>query len=502
MNRKVVVNVLGKILLVISILMLLPFAMTFIYREPLNNILAFAIPILVIFTAGMIMTMRRVQNYSLGIKDGLFITSVSWILMSLVGCVPFLISQEIPNFFDAFFEITSGFTTTGASILSSEQVGSLSKSLLFWRSFSHWIGGMGILVFVLAVAPKNNEYSMHILRAESPGPTVGKLVAKMSKSSKILYVIYLVLTLILFGLLMLCKDVNGNRIDWFVAICTSFGTAGTGGFVVTSGGIADLGVAAQYIISVFMLIFGTNFPIFFLLIVRNFRAVARNEEIRWYYGTVVVAVTIVVLSTLKTYSSFEETFRVALFQVCSIISTTGFSTTDYAHEWPGIAQLVIIVLMITGSCAGSTAGGIKQSRIVLLLKKGFVKIAKIFNPRSVHIVRMDGVPMDDKVMANVVDFAILYFLFFAGCAILTSIYNPNMQALGGLDPITAITASLSCISNVGPGLGHIVGPAGNFAAYSSVSKIIFALEMIAGRLELLPVLILFNPYTYKAKNSF
>ena len=497
MNRKVVVNILGKILLVVSTLMLLPFAMTFIYGESLTNILAFAIPILVIFTAGMIMTMRRVENYSLGIKDGLFITSVSWILMSLVGAVPFLISQEIPNFFDAFFEITSGFTTTGASILTPEQIANLSKSLLFWRSFSHWIGGMGILVFVLAVAPKNNEYSMHILRAESPGPTVGKLVAKMSKSSRILYIIYIVLTLLLFGILMIIRGPE-NSITWFEAICTAFGTAGTGGFVVTAKGINDFYPAAQYVISVFMLIFGTNFSLFFLLIIRNFKQVVRNEEIRWYLITVLIAVAIITANVYQVYGNFEETFRTALFQATSIISTTGFSTVDYASTWPALSLCVIIILMLTGSCAGSTAGGIKQSRIIILVKRGFVKIAKIFNPRSVHIVRVDGVPIDEKVGANVLDFAILYFLFFGTCAILTSIYNPNMS---DLDPITSITASLSCISNVGPGLG-LVGPAGNFAAYSGMSKIIFAIEMIAGRLELLPVLILFNPYTYKAKNSF
>lgn len=497
MNRKVVVNILGKILLVVSTLMLLPFAMTFIYGESLTNILAFAIPILVIFTAGMIMTMRRVENYSLGIKDGLFITSVSWILMSLVGAVPFLISQEIPNFFDAFFEITSGFTTTGASILTPEQIANLSKSLLFWRSFSHWIGGMGILVFVLAVAPKNNEYSMHILRAESPGPTVGKLVAKMSKSSRILYIIYIVLTLLLFGILMIIRGPE-NSITWFEAICTAFGTAGTGGFVVTAKGINDFYPAAQYVISVFMLIFGTNFSLFFLLIIRNFKQVVRNEEIRWYLITVLIAVAIITANVYQVYGNFEETFRTALFQATSIISTTGFSTVDYASTWPALSLCVIIILMLTGSCAGSTAGGIKQSRVIILVKRGFVKIAKIFNPRSVHIVRVDGVPIDEKVGANVLDFAILYFLFFGTCAILTSIYNPNMA---DLDPITSITASLSCISNVGPGLG-LVGPAGNFAAYSGMSKIIFAIEMIAGRLELLPVLILFNPYTYKAKNSF
>lgn len=501
MNRKVVVNILGKILLAVSFMMLLPFAMTFIYRESLTNILAFAIPILVVFTAGIIMTIRRVENYSLGIKDGLFITSISWILMSLVGTVPFLISQEIPNFFDAFFEITSGFTTTGASVLTPEQVAGLSKSLLFWRSFSHWIGGMGILVFVLAVAPKNNENSMHILRAESPGPNVGKLVAKMSKSSRILYIIYVALTLILFTILVIIRGPDG-KITWFEALCTAFGTAGTGGFVVTAGGINDFYPAAQYVISVFMLIFGTNFTLFFLLIIRNFKQAARNEEIRWYLSTVVIAVTIITINTYRVYGNFEETFRTALFQATSIISTTGFSTVDYATTWPGLSLCIIIILMIVGSCAGSTAGGIKQSRVILLIKKAFVKIARIFNPRSVHIVRMDGIPVDDKVMTNVVDFAILYFLFFALCALLTSIYNPNMAALGGIDPITAITASLSCISNVGPGLGNIVGPAGNFGAYSGISKLIFSIEMIAGRLELIPVLILLNPYTYKAKNSF
>ena len=475
--------------------MLVPFLIAFVYHEDLNNILSFAIPILVLFTAGILMTIRRVDSHSFGIKDGLFITSVSWILMSLIGAVPFVISGEIPDYIDAVFEIASGFTTTGATILKPEQLDALSHSILFWRSFSHWIGGMGILVFIMAVVPKNNENAMHILRAESPGPRVNKLVAKMSKSSQILYIIYVFLTLLLFGLLLLIRD---PEIDWFTSLCTAFATAGTGGFTISSAGITAFGAPAQYIISIFMLLFGTNFTLYYLLLIGDFKTIVKNEEVRWYALTILIAVTIVTINTLHIYSSFEETFRTSFFQVASIISTTGFTTTNYATEWPALSLIILVLLMIVGSSAGSTAGGIKQSRIMLLIKKGYTNIAKIFNPRSVHVMKMDGKTIDDKLMGTVVDFAILYTIVVLACAILTSIYNPNMP---DLDPITSFTASLSCISNVGPGLG-LVGPAGNFGGYSAVSKIIFSLEMIAGRLELLPVIILFNPYTYKSKNSF
>ena len=498
MNRKIVVNVLGKILIVTSILMLLPFFTALYYHEPIQNILAFAIPILVLFSSGMFMTIRRVDSKIIGIKEGLFITATTWIVMSVVGAFPFVISGEIPNYINALFEIASGFTTTGASCLTAEQLDAMSHSMLFWRSFSHWIGGMGILVFVMALIPRNNENAMHILRAESPGPSVSKLAAKMAKSSQILYIIYIFLTLVLIGLLMLCRDPN---IGFFNAVCTAFGTAGTGGFTTTSAGIGAFGVAAQYIIAIFMIIFGINFSLFFLMLIGNFRAILRNDEIRWYLATLIIAVIIVTINVSSVYNNFEQSFRASLFQVASIISTTGFSTVDYANTWPTLSLMVIFVLMVVGSCAGSTAGGMKQSRIMLLAKRAIASIAKIFNPRSVFVVKMDGKPVDNRLMNTITDFAIFYVVIVFACAILTSIYNPGMAGME-FDPLTAITASISCISNVGPGLGRVIGPAGNFSGYSAFSKIVFVLEMIAGRLELIPIMILFNPATYKRKNSF
>lgn len=408
----------------------------------------------------------------------------------MVGALPLVISREIPNFFDAFFEMSSGFTTTGASICTD--VESLSHSILFWRSFSHWIGGMGVIVFILAILPDDKEGSnMHILRAESPGPSVGKLVSKVSATARILYLIYIGLTIIEFLFLFLGPD---KKMDLFNSICITLGTAGTGGFSVLNSGCAAYSIFSQYVISIFMILFGTNFTLFYLLLIGKFKSVWKNEELRTYItlvlgSTFFIAITLFV-KKIPEYSNFEECFRHSLFQVASIVSTTGYVTTDYSLYWPPVCLMVIILLMLTGPCAGSTGGGIKISRINLLFKSIVQKVRTMINPRKVELIKDSGQIVDDEVVKGAEIFIILYvaLLFFVTFVI----------SFDGFDLVTNFTATLSCISNVGPGL-NVVGPTGNFAGFSNFSKFVLSLTMITGRLELFPMIALFAPRTWRTK---
>lgn len=402
-----------------------------------------------------------------------------------MGCIPFIISKEIPNFFDAFFEMASGFTTTGASILVN--VEELSHSILFWRSFSHWIGGMGVLVFILALIPESNEgSSMHILRAESPGPQVGKLVSKMKATSRILYLIYFVLTFVQILFLYLGPD---EKMSFFNSVIYSLGTAGTGGFSVDANGLTDYSNYSQYVIAIFMLIFGVNFSIYYLLLIKNFKEIYKNEELKVYLLILVVSVAIITLNIYETYQNFEESFRLSLFHVASIITTTGYSAIDY-NNWPAISLIIIISLTAFGACAGSTAGGIKISRIIILFKTFIRKIKQTISPRKVESIKINGKIVDDDTVEGVQSFIVAYIIILFLCAFIISI--------DGFDLVTNFTASLTCISNVGPGL-NVVGPAGNFRGFSDLSKFVLAVEMIAGRLEIFPILVLFSKNTWSRK---
>ena len=470
-------------MVLMAILMCIPLIICIWFQEIWINYIAFLIPAILLFFIGSLFNLKKAKDTKMLAKEGFIIVGLSWIIIALFGCLPYLISQEIPRFVDAFFEMVSGFTTTGASILTD--VTSMSKSMLFWRSFSHWIGGMGVLVFILAIIPESKDgSSMHILRAESPGPQVGKLVSRMQVTSRILYLIYLGLTVILFLLLWLGPD---NKMDLFNSLIYSIGTAGTGGLAVDPQSIEFYSNYSQYVIAIFMILFGINFTLFYFILIGNFKDVFKNEELRWYFGIMIVSVIIIMISIYSKYNDLEQTFRLSLFQVATIMSTTGYSTANF-NEWPSLAKTLIFILMFTGAMAGSTAGGMKTSRIVILFKSTFKRIKNMVSPRKVEVVYVDNKPVNDKVVDSVQSFFIVYFAIFIFCALLISVDN--------FDLTTNLTASLACISNIGPGLGE-VGPYGSYSNFSDFSKIILSFEMIAGRLELFPMLILFNPKTWK-----
>ena len=495
MNFGIIRKIIGKLLILLAALMVIPLIVSLIYREDFIYQLSYIIPIFVLLLGGVLLNIKKVKNKKMLVREGMIIVGLSWIIMALFGCLPVIISGEIPNFFDAFFEMSSGFTTTGATILTGEQIESLQHSTMFWRSFSHWIGGMGVLVFILAIIPESKEgSSLHILRAESPGPQVDRLVSKMAASSRILYIMYIVLTLVEFLLLWLGPD---SKMDAFSSLIYSLGTAGTGGFGIHADSLASFAPYSQYVIAIFMLIFGVNFSIFFLMIIGHFKDVFKNTEIKVYLVTIVLSVLVICFNlyyTVDTITTFEEAFRISLFQSASIISTTGYATNDFTN-WPALSQTVILILMIMGGCAGSTAGGFKISRVIILFKSALSKLRRLVWPRKVDTVYMDTKPLKKDTIDNVAGYFVIYVLVFIACALLISIYNPNMQ----MDLQTSFSASLTCINNVGPGLTAQIGPSGSFANFSDFSKFILSLEMIAGRLELFPLLLLFSPNMWKKR---
>ena len=414
-------------------------------------------------------------------KEGLVCAGISWIVMGLLGCLPFFLSGEIPSYLDALFEIVSGFTTTGASILP--KVEGMSKGLLYWRSFSHWLGGMGVLVFLLAIIPaggRGRGYTMHILRAESPGPNVGKLVPKMKDTAKILYLIYILLTVLNVVFLLI------GKMPVFDAVCTAFGTAGTGGFGIRNDSIAGYSPYLQNVCTVFMLLFGVNFSCYYLLLMRKFKNVFRDEELRMYLGVVIGSIVLIVWNLKGFYGTLGETVRHAAFQVASIMTTTGFATTDF-DLWPSFSKAVLLSLMVVGACAGSTGGGLKCGRALLLLKSLRRNIRKVLHPQKVQIVRNNGQMVDEKVLENTNAYLAAYVVIVLLSFIVIS--------LDGFSITTNISALLACFNNIGPGF-DAVGPTCNFAAYSPLSKIVLIADMLAGRLEIFPILILFSRSTW------
>ena len=416
--------------------------------------------------------------------EGMICVALSWIVLSIVGCLPFRFSGEIPRFIDAFFEIVSGFTTTGASILTD--VEALSRGLLYWRSFSHWVGGMGVLVFLLAIAPsgdKGTGFTMHLLRAESPGPSVGKLVPKMRKTAAILYMLYVALTALDVIFLLL------GRMPVFEAVCTAFGTAGTGGFGLKADSMASYSPYLQNVTTVFMLLFGVNFSCYYLLLLRQFRAVFRDEELRLYFGIVFGSIALIVWNLRGFYPTFRETVRHAAFQVSSIITTTGFATTDF-DLWPSFSKTILLCLMVVGACAGSTGGGLKVARLLLLLKTTRRNISQMLNPRKVLLVRNNDQVVDEQVLSNTNAYLSAYVIILFVSFMLIS--------LDGFSTGTNFSAVLCCFNNIGPGL-ELVGPTCNFSSFSVLSKLILILDMLLGRLEIFPLLVLFSPQTWRGR---
>ena len=417
-------------------------------------------------------------------REGMVCVGVSWIVLSLLGCLPFFISREIPSYVDAVFEIVSGFTTTGASIVPA--VEDLSNGILYWRSFSHWLGGMGVLVFLLAIVPsgeKGTGFTMHLLRAESPGPDVGKLVPKMRKTAAILYIIYIVMTIINIIFLVI------GDMPLFEAVCTAFGTAGTGGFGIRNDSLSSYSPYLQNVTTIFMILFGINFSCYYLLLLREFRSVFKDEELRLYLGIILASIVMIVFDIRNLYPTLEETVRHAAFQVGSIITTTGYATTDF-DLWPSFSKTILLCLMVVGASAGSTGGGLKVARVLLLIKGLRRNTRQMLNPRKVEVVRNNGSVVSEKILANTNAYLAAYVLIlFAVFAVIS---------LDGFSLGTNFSAALCTFNNIGPGL-EAVGPTCNFSAYSDLSKLVLSWAMLAGRLEIFPILILFAPTTWKRK---
>ena len=481
MNYRMMGKFISRILLVEAVFML-PALLISLYRNERNSIYGFCSAIVITLAAAVILAVlcRRAKK-GFYAREGLVCVGASWIVMSLLGCLPFYFSREIPHFVDALFETVSGFTTTGASILSN--VEGLSKGNLYWRSFTHWLGGMGVLVFVLALGRGGNQsdgYTMHLLRAESPGPKVGKLVPKMKDTATILYILYLFLTVLNVIFLLI------GRMPVFDAICTAFGTAGTGGFGVRNDSIAGYSPYLQNVCTVFMLLFGVNFACYYMLFMKQIKNVFKDEELRFYLAVVAGSIVLITWNIRGMYDSLGETVRYAAFQVASIMTTTGFATTDF-DLWPSFSKAILLGLMVIGACAGSTGGGFKCGRALLLLKSLRRNVRQILHPQKVQVVRMDHQMVQERVLDNINAYLAAYVLIVICSFIVISV--------DGFSTMTNFSAVLACFNNIGPGL-EAVGPTCNFGGYSILSKVILIIDMLAGRLEIFPILILLSKSTW------
>ncbi len=473
MNKRMIVYMLGRIALVEAGLLVLPLTCALIYGE--KTVSAFLMAIAVAIGFGALCSLTKPKDKTIYAREGFVIVALAWILMSAIGALPFYISGEVPHYYDAFFETVSGFTTTGASILRN--VEALSHGLLFWRSFSHWIGGMGVLVLVMAIIPTETGRTIHIIRAEMPGPIVGKLVPKIRSTAKILYLIYMVLTAVQV-ILLICGGMGV-----FESLLYTFGTAGTGGFSIDADSLAGYSSYSQWVISIFMLIFGVNFNLYYLILVKKVRAALKSEELWWYIGIVAISAGLVTYSIYPIYNNFADSLRHSVFQVATIISTTGYATADF-NLWPSLAKGVLFILMFTGACAGSTAGGLKLSRVVMLFKSVRANLKHMLHPRSVDAIRFEGKKLDTSTATNVTSYLAIYFICLTVIFILIS-FEP-------FDLETNLTAVVSCFNNVGPGFSK-VGPMGGYYAYSPFSKWVLSGAMLLGRLEIMPLILLFSP---------
>lgn len=510
MNYKKLGKILGKIMILEAILMMAPLAVSFIYKEAFINKLAFMIPIAVLSIGGALMQLPKPARNQLYQKEGFALTALVWVIMALFGAIPFVINGDIPNYIDACFEIMSGFTTTGASIITD--ITAMSRSTLFWRSFSHWIGGMGVLVFVLIFIPESNDgSSMHLLRAESPGPQVGKIVSKMKATARILYLIYIGLTILEIAFLMMDKPIAGYENDkFFFSLLATFGCAGTGGFGFIPNSMELFNPYSQYVMASFLILYGCNFSLYYLLLIGKIKDFFRSEELRTYFMMFAAAVGLVFLSLMGRFESFpqtyttEEAFRHSLFQVASLITTAGFTTSDYA-VWPMLAKTTLVLAMFAGAMAGSTAGGIKTSRIIIAVKGTYINVRKLINPRYVPKVKFEGKTIEQKTINDVFAFITLYSFILVGVMFLLSFDPINGQVVTIVSDAGEYTVKhgffsnfssvLACISNIGPGF-EAVGPYSSYVGYSAFSKIILSMTMLLGRLEILPVLLLFNKRTW------
>ena len=445
MNYRMIAYSVGRILVAVAATMLAPLGLSLFYGESIA--LAYVIPIVISVLIGLCVSAKAPKNKSLYGRDGMFIVAIGWIVISIIGCLPFYISGQIPSFVDSFFETVSGFTTTGSSILTN--VEALDKSLLFWRSFTHWLGGMGVLAFAMAIFSSKDTRTTHMMRAEMPGPVVMPV---------------------------------------FDSLLHTFGTAGTGGFGIKNSSVAYYNSAyIDYVIGIFMMLFGLNFNVYFLMIARKFSQIKSNDEVKWYIGMMIGATVIIALNIMPMYHGFGRAFRYSFFQVSSIMTTTGYSTADFVR-WPMLSQIILVLLMVVGACAGSTSGGMKVTRFIILMKTATHSIKKAVSPRSVFSVKVDGKTVEKNIVNGVLGYFVVYMLFAAVSILLISFDNKDFT--------TTVTAVIATMNNIGPGLG-LVGPTGSFADFSALSKIVMSIGMLVGRLEFYPILILFSPYAWK-----
>ena len=480
MNKRMIVYILGAILLIEAFFMLLPLLTALVYHEVTGRwFLYVLVGAAALGFASMLLS--RPRNKTIYTKDGLVIVALGWIVLSLVGALPFTLSGEIPSYLDAVFEIISGFTTTGSSILTN--VEALSRCMLFWRSFSHWLGGMGVLVFMLAIVHLEGGQGIHLLRAESPGPSVSKMVPKMTDSSKILYSIYLGLTLLQIVFYL------AGGMPLFDSLCNTFGTAGTGGFSIKANSFNAYDAYAQTVTTVFMILFGVNFSIYFFLLRKKFDLVLKNTELRWYLAIIFGAIALITINVAPMFSSVGEAIHHVAFSVASVITTTGYCTANF-DLWPEFSRVILILLMIIGACAGSTGGGLKVSRVAILVKSAHADLRRMAHPNTVKSIRMDGKPISHELVSQVQSYFLMYWLIALGSILLVS--------LDGYDSSTTISAVMATYNNIGPGLG-MVGPIGNFSQFSALSKVVLSLDMLLGRLELYPMLALMMPGTWNRR---
>ncbi len=484
MNVKSISRTVGLILLITGIFQLFPLLIAVIDHEP-RNILAYIESLCLILLVGSaLLLFSRGGNRMFSAQEGFAATGLSWIFMSAFGALPFFLSGQIPSYVDAFFEMVSGFTTTGASILTD--VEALSRCNLFWRSFSHWLGGMGVLVFLLAVVPgarKNGGTGIYLMRAESPGPSVDKLTPHLRQTAMILYGIYILLTALCIGCLLL------GGMPVFDSFCIAFGTAGTGGFAIKNSSMGGYSYFLQTVVTVFMFLFGVNFSLYYMLLLRKFKAVFKNEELRLYFGIAAGSIVLITINISRMYNTVYESVHHAAFQVVSIMTTTGYGTVDF-EQWPAFSKAILLSLMFIGASAGSTGGGLKVSRVLLLMKSIRRTIRKALHPRRVQPVYMDGRAVSEEVCDNVNAYLAIY------CVIL--VLSFAIISVDGFSIGTNFSAVASCFNNIGPGF-ELVGATQNFSIYSDLSKIILSLDMLLGRLEIFPLLLLLSPDTWSRR---
>ena len=478
MNYRMISRVLGLILLALAALLLLPLIAGLCFRENVNN---FLLTILICGALGALLMIPRPKNRGLVARDGFVIVGLGWLLLSMLGALPFVFSGSIPSYVDALFETASGLSTTGSTVVTD--IAGMPRGDLFWRLFTHWIGGMGVLVFIMAVLPMSGEHSMHIMRAEVPGPSVGKLVPRVRKTAMTLYLIYIGLTL-LEMLFLLCGGMS-----FYDALLHACATAGTGGFSTNPASIGGFdSLYFEIVIAVFMLLFGVNFNLYYLLLIGRWKDAAKNEELHWFAGIVLASVLLLAAGIAKMYGGFAIALRHAFFNTAAIISTTGFGTVDFT-AWPEYCKWILITLMFCGGCAGSTGGGIKLSRLMILGKAALAELKQMVRPRSVVRVQMDGKRVEEGTIRA-------SFLFLTVYMFLLLLFSA-LVSLDGYDVATSFTAALSCLSNIGPGMTELIGPAGSFAFFSARSKLLLTLAMLLGRLEIYPILVLLIPRTWR-----